>query len=461
MLKKLLEKRAALLARCKEIEDLAAAESRSMTDAERTEYRAALDEVKGLKAQIADAQEAEAERAASDAALAAAGTPTREQQQQQRGAPTQPGVTVHDNREDAPFRSFGEMLQVVRRSADPGAETDPRLRNLDVRNQSVRAAAGLNETVGSEGGFLVGQDIAPDLYRNMVQESQLWNRARNFTLSSNANSIKFNGIDETSRANGSRWGGVSVYLADEADAATASKPKFGKMEMSLKKLLGLCYLTDEQLEDAGVTQQVMTQAFQEEFSFKLDDLAFRGTGAGAPLGILNAPCTVSVAKETSQPAATILYENVSKMRVRMPARSFAKAAWFVNIDTYPQLEKMTIPHKNVAGTENVGGQAVWQPANGAAGFPNGSIFGRPVVPIEHCETLGTVGDIVLADMGMYYTLSKGGLQAATSMHVKFLTSEQAFRWTLRIDGQPALKSALTPYKGSGTLSPFVTLATRA
>jgi HK97 family phage major capsid protein len=295
----------------------------------------------------------------------------------------------------------------------------------------------------------------------MIQESQVWNRARNFTITTNANGIKFNGIDETSRANGSRWGGVSVYMGDEAETVTASKPKFGKIEMNLKKLFGLCYITDEQLEDASITESVTRQAFAEEFAFKLDDLAFRGTGAGAPLGILNAPCTVSVAKETSQPAATIMYENVSKMRVRMPARSFAKAVWFVNIDTYPSLEKMVIPHKNVAGTENVSGQAVWTPANGAAGFPNGAIFGRPVVPIEHCETLGTVGDIVLADMGMYYTIGKGGLQSAVSMHVKFLTGEQAFRWTLRIDGQPALKSAITPFKGTGTLSPFVTLATRS
>jgi HK97 family phage major capsid protein len=461
MLKTLIEKRAALLARCKAIEDLAQSENRQMTDTERTEYRAALDESKALKPQIVELQEAEQERSDNAAALASAPAgETREQIQKRNGAPST-GVTVHDNAEDQPFRSFGHMLQMVRACADSGAEVPPQLRTLDVRSAQVRAAAGLNENIGSEGGFLVGQDVAPDLYKNMVQESQVWNRARNFTISSNANGIKFNGIDETSRANGSRWGGVRVYLADEATEATASKPKFGKIEMSLKKLLGLCYITDEQLEDAGITESVTRQAFAEEFAFKLDDLAFRGTGAGAPQGILNADCTVSVAKESSQTAATIVYENVSKMRVRMPARSFAKAVWFVNIDCFPSLEKMVIPHKNVAGTENVSGQAVWIPPNGAAGFPNGSIFGRPVIPIEHCETLGTVGDIVLADMGMYYTLSKGGLQQATSMHVKFLTGEQAFRWTLRIDGQPALKSALTPFKGSGTLSPFVTLATRA
>lgn len=457
MLKKLLEKRAAALTRCEELQALA--ETRELTDAERTEFRSKLDEAKSLKVEIQAAEELEAARVEQTAAeTRAAATPPAQPKQER---PTPAVTDIHDNQEDGKFRSFGQHLLAIRNAADDGAEMDPRLRQFDLRNQQVRAAAGLNESVASDGGFLVGTDVSNDLLKNLFQESQVWNRARNFTITSNANGIKFKTIDETSRANGSRWGGVQVYLADEADTATATKPKFGSLEMSLKKLLGLFYITDEQMEDAAVTESVCRQAFAEEFAFKLDDLAIRGTGAGAPLGILNAACTVSVAKETSQVAASILYENVSKMRVRMLPRSFANAVWFVNVDTYPSLEKMAIPHKNVAGTENVSGQAVWLPPRGAQDPPNGTIFGRPVVVIEQAETLGTKGDIILADMGMYYTIGKGGLQSAASIHVKFLTGEQAFRFTLRIDGQPALKSAITPFKGSATLSPFVTLDTRA
>ncbi len=49
----------------------------------------------------------------------------------------------------------------------------------------------------------------------------------------------------------------------------------------------------------------------------------------------------------------------------------------------------------------------------------------------------------------------------TSIHVAFLTGEQAFRWQLRHDGQPFWKKPLTPKNGSSTLSPFVALATRS
>jgi hypothetical protein len=48
----------------------------------------------------------------------------------------------------------------------------------------------------------------------------------------------------------------------------------------------------------------------------------------------------------------------------------------------------------------------------------------------------------------------------TSIHVAFLTGEQAFRWQLRHDGQPFWKKPLTPKNGTNTLSPFVALATR-
>jgi hypothetical protein len=49
---------------------------------------------------------------------------------------------------------------------------------------------------------------------------------------------------------------------------------------------------------------------------------------------------------------------------------------------------------------------------------------------------------------------------ATIIHVAFLTGEQAFRFMLRLDGQPTWKKPLTPYQGSALKSPFVTLAAR-
>ena len=67
--------------------------------------------------------------------------------------------------------------------------------------------------------------------------------------------------------------------------------------------------------------------------------------------------------------------------------------------------------------------------------------------------------LVLADLSQYATLS-GGLQAAISADVPFLTDEVVFRFALRVDGKPLWASAITPFNGGSTRSPFVTLAAR-
>jgi len=90
------------------------------------------------------------------------------------------------------------------------------------------------------------------------------------------------------------------------------------------------------------------------------------------------------------------------------------------------------------------------------------LLGRPIIPIEQCAALGTVGDIILADMSQYVRCVKGGIQSASSIHVQFTTDETTFRWVYRTDGQPIWNSPLTPYKDTTkTQSPFIVLAVRS
>ena len=42
------------------------------------------------------------------------------------------------------------------------------------------------------------------------------------------------------------------------------------------------------------------------------------------------------------------------------------------------------------------------------------IKGRPVVQVEYCATLGTVGDIALVDLKKYRLIRKGGVEQASS-----------------------------------------------
>jgi HK97 family phage major capsid protein len=97
----------------------------------------------------------------------------------------------------------------------------------------------------------------------------------------------------------------------------------------------------------------------------------------------------------------------------------------------------------------------------AAGAPFGTILGRPVIPCEQCATLGTEGDVFFADLGWYATATKGGVNQAMSIHLRFDYGEVAFRYDFRVDGQPWLNSTITPANGTATQSPFITFAVRA
>lgn len=352
-------------------------------------------------------------------------------------------------RKASPFASLGEQLQAVRRAAAPGSQADARL-------LEIGAATGMSEGVAADGGFLLHDTYVDEIMRLMHETGVVVARMpAPIPLDPRSNSIKMPGIDETSRADGSRWGGMQAYWTEEGGSGTGTKPQFKRIGLELHKLMALAYMTDEQLNDTPVVESIVRMGFAEEFGFKLDDAAINGDGVGKPLGVLNSNALVTVAKETGQAAATIVFENIVKMWSRLWARSRRNAVWFINQDVEPQLYALSL----AVGT---GGVPVYMPANGLSGQPFGTLFGRPVVPIEHCATLGTVGDIILADMSQYWRIqASGGPQYATSIHVQFTTDETAFRGTLRTDFRPLWLEALTPYKGSNTVSPFVALATRS
>lgn len=347
------------------------------------------------------------------------------------------------------FGSFGEqLLRVVQACADSPV-VDPRL-------MAIQAATGMGEGVPSDGGFLVQEDFSTEVFRRVYETGILATRCRRFPISANSNKFKINTVNETSRANGSRWGGVSVTRTNEAAAKTPSELDFGQIEMSLEKMTGLVYATDELLEDAATLEAFINMALAEEFGFKLDDEIINGNGVGQCLGIMNSPSLVTVSKDVGQLAATLIPENIVNMWARMWARSRPNAVWYINQDIEPQMHLMNV----AVGT---GGQMVYMPPGGLSDSPYATLYGRPVIAIEQCQTLGTTGDIILADLSQYALIEKGGVQAASSIHVKFIYDETTFRFVLRNNGRPLWSSALTPFKGGATktLSPFVVLETRS
>lgn len=367
---------------------------------------------------------------------------------------------------EKPFKSMAEQCFAVR-DFTIGNATEMQINKMIAAKALAtgQKATGANELISSEGGAVVQTDFATDIFQRVYQNGAVISRTAKQVISNASNGIRIPAIDEQSRVDGSRFGGIQAYWGYEAGTITKSKPLWRTVSLELKKLYALVYGTNELLADAPAFDSYLGRVLPQEMTFKIEDGIINGLGGGLPLGIISAPCTVSVAKEPGQASATIVFNNIAKMWARMWAGgasapvaqgtggSMSGAVWLVNQDTLPQLYTLQLP----VGT---GGQAVFVPAGGLSGLPYSTLFNRPIIPVEQCATLGTVGDIILADLSQYAVAEKGGIQAAQSIHIQFLTDETAFRWTYRVDGVPLWNTALTPYKGTNSQSPFITLATR-
>ena len=303
-------------------------------------------------------------------------------------------ITQHDNAGDLPFKGLGDFLMAVK---DAGrGRPDPRLHKLystdgyslngalgdDFVGGLVKSAyksrymkqTGLNEGNNALGGFLVGTDRNNSIIQRMYDVGSLLQRVDMVGVSAGSNGMTFNAVNETSRADGSRMGGIRGYWTAEGGTKQASYPEFREMELRLHKVAALVYATDELLQDANALESWIMSNLPEELVFVVEDAIINGTGVGMPLGLLGsitpAGCVISVAKEVGQAADTIVSQNIVKMWARLYNASRRSAVWLVNQDLLPQLYQLSM----AVGT---GGLPVFQPPGGLSASPYATLMGRP------------------------------------------------------------------------------------
>lgn len=430
------------MSRINAVRDGAKALGQDLTDENLTELEALADDVSGLDKQIEAAQAAHDRRVQLMERLDA-----QNEQEDEVGVVSTKDRAMSDPKHG--FKSVGEFGAAVHAACDPS-----RSYAIDERLRMQAAATGNQQSVGADGGYLVPPEFSNMIWDGMnADPDNLLAMTDNYTVT--GESLSFPANAETSRANGSRFGGVQGYWISEPGQIANSKPKFRQVRIEPQELAVLVYATDKLLRNTTALDQYISRAATSEINFLVSDAIVNGTGTGQPKGILSSASRVTVAKETGQAASTIVAKNLDKMWSRLHPKCRANAVWFINVDTEPQLQELS----QEVGT---GGVPLYRPAGGLAGSPLATLKGRPVMPIEYCQTLGTEGDIILADMSAYCTGTRGGgVNSAMSIHLRFDYAETAFRFMFEADGQPWLASAITPKNGTNTLSPFVTLATRS
>lgn len=354
--------------------------------------------------------------------------------------PAGQGARSSERIEDDPlrgFRSVGQFCKFVR-----AAGLNTRL----PEDTQLRAATSFAEsTIGEDGAYLIPPAFSAEIDRVVYTETSLLSLIMPTPIE--GNSMSYPHTEATP------WGttGVQTYWEGEGDTFTPSKPTYKKNTLNLHKLTALVNVTNEMLEDSTAMGVEVPRDMAAAVDWKVQDVLVNGTGAGMPLGIMSAPATVSQAKEGSQTAVTVNANNVAKMIGRL-LKGGGNIVWLANPDVMNQIYTMTL-----------GNNAIWTPpTEGFKQAPNGLLLGRPIIETDACQTLGTVGDLILVNLSGFRAITKsGGMRLDRSMHLYFDQDLECFRLVFRLDARPKLQAAVSPKNGSNTRSHFVTLATRS
>lgn len=349
-------------------------------------------------------------------------------------------MTVHHR-----FESLADFMCSVANAADHPAAMDDRLRPLVVPGQGYSAAAtGSTSSVPSEGGFAVPTEFVDRMWTAAYDSGQLMSLCDPLEMSSET--LRVPAIVDTSRADTARFGGMRLAWLGPGDELPATNPKVRAVEFHARRLGGISYATDEVVADAA-WEPTLLRLFGLEASHVIEQEIVSGAGEVGPLGLLNSGALITVAAESGQAAATIRAENLVNMYGRLWGAARRRAVWLLGDDAAAQIALASL------GTGTAFSKIV--------SFADGGmqILGRPAYSLEQCSQLGTVGDVILADLSQY-AIATRSIRFQSSIHVRFVYGENVFRFTMRCDGQPYWASTITPKNAAATQSPFVTLAAR-
>lgn len=299
----------------------------------------------------------------------------------------------------------------------------------------------------SSGGFLVPSEWSTELYGIMLENS-IAGRVRNANMT--AATMNYPTIDDADHSSAGIAGLEGKWLG-EAATMSVDSVTFRSLELSANKLGILCRGSREYFQDGKMAEEFLKQVMSAAADFYLGMAIIRGTGAGQPLDILNAPGKIECSKDTGQTADTITWNNIINMYSYLTVGS-KNVFWLASPSAKAQLLNLN----QAIGTAGVG----FYPALNQAGEV-AKLLGFDVVYSEHMNYLGDAGDLALVSGDGYIFGTWGGVVIDTSMHPYFTSDQVAVRIIIRCDGQPVQSQYLTLRDGTHTTSDIVTLAERA
>lgn len=353
---------------------------------------------------------------------------------------------TEDHNEDGKFKSFGEFAKATW-MLNARNVRDNRLTWWSEDGGGQKA---MSEGVGADGGFLVPSEFRAELMSIALGRSVVRPRATVIPMSRRSVTIPV--LDQTGVANNGApnfFGGISARWTEEAAQKAETSPKFRNIELVAHKLALITYSSDELIADSAISLQAFLtseRGFSGAIAYQEDYAFLHGSGAGAPLGVLNSGATITVPRTSDSPRVT--FDDLANMMASfLPS---ANGVWLASQSLMVDLLTLAGPTGNAS--------YLW--GNASAGVPN-TLLGMPIIFSEKMNRAGVAGDLLLADFSYYLVGDRQNTTIETSIHNRFENDQTTWRAVHRVDGQPWLSAPVTYADGVTQISPFVMLGAKS
>ena len=410
MFKKLMAKRAGIVAAMGVLNTLAQTEEREFTADEQTKYDELNAEQESLRGQIA--------RGESQSTL---DTEMKTATSKPFHVPVASNLVDGEIVDEKEFLNLGEFLNAI-----TSGGTDPRLDFVSSQEMGE----------GSKGGFLVPEKFGAMINAFTPEGSIVRPRAMVIPGGENPDAkISFPALDQS----GSKgvYSGVVVKWLEEGGTIDKTAFSVRKIEMAPKAVAAYISLSNKLLSNTAAASILGTNLLREAVVKAEDDAFILGDGIGKPMGFLNHESAKAINRNT---ASTVKYIDLVTM---VQNHKGEMKEWVFSQTLYATIMSMEDGAGHLIFTNGVGGMA-------------GTILGFPVRWSERTPTKGAKGDVMLLDLSFYYIKDGRGLILSASEHVNFLEDETLFKIVKSVDGQSSMNTTLQLENGE-TVSPFVIL----
>jgi HK97 family phage major capsid protein len=179
----------------------------------------------------------------------------------------------------------------------------------------ITGKATMNETTGSEGGYLVEDEYANEILAFAAVTSVALQDCRIWPMNTDTLRIP------------ARDGGVSVGVTAEQTAATQSEPTYREVVLNAKKVDAFSEITNELLEDSSYDIiSELTSQFAEQIGVYLDEELWAGTTLGT--GIETAANVNEVQLAAGELIANIDSDDLSLMISKLPTNKIVGSKFY-------------------------------------------------------------------------------------------------------------------------------------